>query len=311
MNPSLLKKIVLSFLFLSLFSCAEILLEKDISKETEVLVAPVNNAQFLSTGVSFSWERLPDATKYQLQIAKPNFANPTQIVLDTITPSSSFTQQLPIGSYEWRVKAVNSAYSTNYTSRLVSVVSDVNFQDNAVVLNTPVNNSITKTPLQNLSWQSIIGATSYQVQIYDGNNTVISDQTMATTSWSYTFAEGNSFWRVRASNGTLQTLFSSHSVLVDTKVPNTPVLSSPANASTSSNMNPSFQWSRIPISGSAEKDSIYVYTDVALTTLKLKNVASSPFTTSLGLGTYYWFTKSFDQAGNVSTNSSVFSFTIN
>lgn len=311
MNKSSLFKLLVAFSFLLLFSCEEILFENDISKEVEVLVAPVNNAQFFSTGVTFTWESVPDATKYQLQIAKPNFANPMQIVLDTIVTTTSFTQQLPIGDYEWRVRAVNSAYSTNYVSRLVSVVSDVDFQSNTVVLNNPANNLITKTALQNLSWQPIIGATSYQVQVYDGNNTVISDQTITATGLNYTFLEGNYFWRVRASNGTQQTLYSSHAVLIATIIPNTPVLSSPANESNTTNKDISFQWSRIPISGSAEKDSIYIYTDNALTVLKLKNEASNPFTSNLGFGTYYWFTKSFDQAGNLSNKSTVFSFTVN
>ena len=293
------------------FSCEEILLEKDISQKVEVLIAPVNNAKFFSTGVTFTWEIVPDATKYQLQIAKPNFANPMQIVLDTMVTTTSFTQQLPIGDYEWRVRAVNSAYSTNYVSRLVSVVSNVDFQSNTVVLNTPANNLNTKTALQSLSWQPIIGATTYQFQVYDRNNTVISDQTITASGLNYTFLEGSYFWRVRASNGTQQTLYSSHSILIDTIIPNTPLLSSPANASTTTNKDVSFQWSRIPISGSVEKDSIYIYTDNALTVLKLKNEASSPFTSTLDFGTYYWSTKSFDQAGNVSNKSTVFSFTVN
>lgn len=293
------------------YSCEDILLEKDISREEEVLVAPVNNAQFFSTGVTFTWETVPYATKYQIQIAKPNFANPMQIVLDTIVTTTTFTQQLPIANYEWRVRAVNSAYSTNYATRLVSVVSDVDFKSNTVVLSTPANNLITKTTMQSLSWQPIIGATTYQVQVYDGNNNVITDQTITSTGLNYTFLEGNYFWRVRASNGTQQTLYSTHAVLIDTIIPNTPLLFSPANASTTTNKDVSFQWSRIPISGSREKDSIYIYTDNTLTVLKLKKEVSSPYSSTLGLGTYYWFTKSFDQAGNVGNNSTIFSLTIN
>lgn len=310
MNKSFLYKFLIGISFLMLSSCDEILLEKDISKEVEVLVAPVNNSKFFSTGVTFTWESVPDATKYQLQIAKPNFANPMQIVLDTMVTTTSFTQQLPIGDYEWRVRAVNSAYSTNYVSRLVSVVSDVDFQSNTVVLNTPANNLITKITLQSLSWQPIIGATTYQFQVYDGNNTVISDQTMTATGLNYTFLEGSYFWRVRASNGTQQTLYSSHAVLIDTIIPNTPVLTSPANAITTKNKDVSFQWNRASILGSVEKDSIYIYTDNALTVLQQKKEANRPFVTNLELGSYYWYIKSFDQAGNISERSLIFSFTI-
>jgi hypothetical protein len=311
MNSSSINKLLLAFLFLTFFSCEEIIIVKDISKSEVALVAPVNNAQFYSTGVTFTWDTLADATEYQLQIATPNFANPLQIVLDTKIKEHSFTQQLPIGNYEWRVRAINSGYSTNYSHRMVSVVSDADFQNNTLVLNTPVNNLITKKRLQNLSWQSIIGATSYQVQVYDSSNTIISDQTLTATSLNTTFTEGSFFWRVRASNGAQQTLYSSRSILVDTTVPNIPVLSSPANASTTTNTDVSFQWSRVPVTGSVEKDSIFIYTDVGLTALKLKKETSSPFATTLTLGTYYWYAKSFDEAGNSGTKSSVFSFTVN
>lgn len=286
-------------------------MEKDISKSEVILVAPTNNAQFYSTGVSFTWDIVTDATEYQLQIATPNFANPLQVVLDTTIEENSFTQQLPIGNYEWRVRAKNSAYTTNYATRLVSVVSAADFQNNTVVLNTPVNNLITKSVLQNLSWQSIIGATGYQVQVYDGNNTVISDQTITTANLNYTFTEGSYFWKVRASNGTQQTLYSSRAILVDTTIPNTPVLTTPTNTSTSTNTSVNFQWNRVPVAGSVEKDSIFIFTDAALTVVKLKKEANSPFTTTLELGTYYWYAKSFDQAGNRGAKSSVFSFTVN
>lgn len=311
MNKILLYKFLLAIVFLSFFSCEEILFEKDISKNEVLLVAPGNNAQFFSTGVTFTWEVVEEATKYQLQVAKPDFDNPVQIVLDTIITNTSFTQQLPIADYEWRVRALNESSRTNYSGRLFTVVSNTDFQSNIVVLNAPASNLITKTALQSLTWQPVIGASGYQVQIYNENNAIISDQTITASSLSYTFLQGNYQWKVRATNGTQQTLFSTRSILVDTTAPNTPILSSPVNVSTTTNKDISFQWSRNPILGSVEKDSIYIYTDNALTVLQQKKEANSPMDTSLDLGVYYWFVKSFDEAGNSSNRSSVFSFTIN
>lgn len=311
MNHSLISKFLSGLLLITFFSCEEIIMEKDISESQVALLAPSQNAEFYFTGVTFTWETLPDATEYQLQIATPNFENPLQIVLDTIVKETSFTKQLPIGNYEWRVKAINSAYNTNYSNRFVSVVSDADFQNNIVVLNTPINNLITNKTSQNLSWQSIIGASSYQIQIFDGSGVLISDQTITATNLNYIFAEGSSIWKVRAINPLQQTLYSSHTILVDSTVPNAPVLSSPANNSTTVNTSVNFQWNRIPIEGSAEKDSLFIYTDAALTNLKLKKVATSPSTTTLDLGTYFWYVKSFDEAGNSGAKSSVFSFTIN
>ncbi|WP_140487087.1 hypothetical protein [Flavobacterium sp. GSA192] len=311
MKRIIVYRFLLGILLMTVSSCEEILLETDISKEEVQLIAPANNTNFSSTGVSFTWETVPDATKYRLQIAKPNFESPTQIVLDTIVSKTSFTQQLAIGSYEWRVKALNSAYETAYFSRFFSISSNDDFQNNTVVLNTPANNLITKTDLQNLSWQAIIGATNYQLQIYDSSNTIKLDQTLTATSYSYTFAEGSYSWRVRAINGEKQTLYTSRNILVDKTAPNTPTLVSPVNASTASNTTVSFQWNRTAIAGSVEKDSIYIYTNSALTALQLKAEATSPYSSTLTTGTYYWYTKAFDAAGNTSAKSSTFSFTIN
>jgi hypothetical protein len=306
-----LYRLLVFFFSIMLFSCSEIIFEKNISEKSTTLIAPMDNAKFYTTGVTFTWEALPDATKYQLQIAKPSFASPLQIILDTSITATTFTQQLPIGQYEWRVRAINAAYSTSYSSRFIDVVNNSDFASNVVILSSPIDNLITKTALQSLTWQPILGATGYQVQILDGSTTVVNDQTITATTLSYTFLQGNFQWRVRANNGTQQTVYSSRSVLLDTTVPNTPVLSTPANASTTAVKDVSFNWNRTSIVGSVESDSIYIYTNNALTALQLKNVATSPFNTTLTTGTYYWFMKSFDKAGNTSAKSTVFSFTVN
>lgn len=295
---------------ISAIGCEEIIIEENISEQLLVLVAPKNNAKLNFTGITFTWERLESAPLYQLQIANPNFAEPLQITLDTITTNSSFTQQLPEGNYEWRVRAMNSYYKTQYTSRLFSIVSNDDFQSNTVTLQSPKNSLITKNPTQNLLWQTIIGAVNYEVQITDNNGTTIKDQTLTTTELNFTFPEGNFIWKVRASNGTKQTLYSTRTILIDTTTPNTPSLSNPANLSTTDNKDINFQWNRSPVAGSIETDSIFIYTDSALSTLQQKKQATSPFSTTLESGNYYWYVKSFDQAGNIGNQSTVFSFIV-
>lgn len=310
-NMGSIKVVLAILLVITFLSCSEILIEKDISDSTVELVAPVNNAQFLSTSVTFTWNNVDDATEYQLQIAKPNFASPMQIVLDTVISTTSFTQQLAIGGYEWRVRAINSSYHTAYSSRFVTVASNDDFQSNTVLLISPSNNLITNTALQTLTWQSIIGATSYQLQVYNDSNTLILDQNMSSTSYNYTFPEGSYQWRVRASNGTETTLYSSRSALVDLTVPNTPTLTSPANSSSTTATDISFQWSRTPIVGSTEKDYIYIYTNSTLTNLLFEGQVASPYPKTLTSGTYYWRIKAIDLAGNQGSVSNTFSFTIN
>lgn len=304
-------KYFLFLVLLTFISCEEILMVDDISKKEVSLTAPANNSALSSTGITFSWETVEGADKYQLQIAIPSFDSPQQIILDTLVTKNSYTQQLNIGKYEWRIRAVNSAYETAYFKRSFEILNNDDFQNNTVVLLTPSNNLITKTALQKLSWDAIIGATDYQLQVLDENSTLVKEQNSASTFFNFTFDEGKYTWKVRASNGTAQTLYTSRSILVDTKAPNTPILSTPTNASTTTNKSIDFQWNRTPISGSIERDSIYVYTESALTNLNFKDRGISPYNKTLTAGTYYWFVKSFDEAGNQSTRSAVFNFTIN
>jgi hypothetical protein len=299
------------FILLGLISCSEIISEEDISNKTVSLVAPTQNAQLTSTGINFYWDNVENATKYNLQIAKPNFTSPLQIVLDTTITQHNFTKQLPIGSYEWRVKALNGGYSTAYSSSLFTILNNIDFQSNTVALTSPANNLVTKTTLQNLTWQAIIGATNYQLQLYNSANTLVLDKTTSNTSENYTFAEGSYQWKVRATNGTDFTLYTSRSILVDATAPNTPTLTNPTNGNNTVTTNVTFSWTRTPITGSVEKDSIYIYTNAALTTLQSKAEANSPYSKTLSTGTYYWRVKSFDAAGNVGTASSSFNFTIN
>lgn len=311
----MLAKLIRKFCFLSLplllMSCEEIIMEKDISDQEVELIAPIDNAQFMSTSVTFTWDETTDATEYQLQIARPSFSQPLQIVLDTTITGTTFTQQLPIGEYEWRVRALNSGYTTIFSKRSFVIINNDEFQNNLVQLISPTSNLISNNPSQLLTWQAIIGATGYNIQIINESNTVVADLNSITSSLTYPFPEGSFEWKVRATNGTNYTLFSGRNLLIDTTSPNTPTLNFPANNETIANGNISFEWTRTPIIGSIEKDSIYIYTNSNLTTLLQKNEASSPHDISLTPGTYYWRVKSFDAAGNSSNTSPLYNVIVN
>lgn len=288
-------------------------MEDDITNEHVSLIAPAENSQFTSTGITFTWDAIKNGTKYRIQVARPNFENPLQIVADNVVDTTSFTVQLNVGDYQWRVKAVNSGYETGFTTRSFSVSSDEDFENNSVNILTPSNNLVTNTPQQNMSWGSVLGATGYQFQTLNAkDNTVLYNVITTAPNLSYSFPEGSLKWRVRAMRDAQYTLYTSRDILTDFTKPNTPVPLLPTNLANTSNSDITFQWSRTAISGSAEKDSIYLYTDVNLSTQYYKNEQTSPYTTSaLPSGTYYWYIKSFDAAGNSSPQSSTFSFTLN
>ncbi len=79
---------------------------------TPVLLAPENGAMLGTGQVRFSWNTVPGAATYQLQVSgDPGFAS---TVIDTTTSSPSYeaTKALASGAYYWRVKATD-VYSNN------------------------------------------------------------------------------------------------------------------------------------------------------------------------------------------------------
>lgn len=96
-------------------SCETIFLE-NISSEKVVLVAPADSTTIKSGALNFFWNPVEDADSYHIQISTPNFEKPTRIVLDSIVTKTVLDKTITAGMYQWRVKAMNSAYETNYTT---------------------------------------------------------------------------------------------------------------------------------------------------------------------------------------------------
>ena len=298
-------------LLFALCACEEILLEDDISGETVYLLAPYDGAVFTSTGVTFSWNSIDNVSRYRLQIARPDFENPLELLTDVVVDTTSFTTQLNIGTYQWRVQGVNSGYTTPFSTRSFTIQSNEDFQNNTVSLSAPVNNLLTTVASQQLQWQPVIGATAYEIRIVrESDDTVIAEETTTETFFPYAFPEGGYQWMVRASNGSVYTLYSSRNLFVDSIPPDEPVLSLPSDQQTLSESEVTFQWSRQPVAGSTEVDSLYIYQDSGLSLLEYKDEQSSPYAHTLDQGTYYWYVRAFDTAGNVGEQSEVFSFTV-
>lgn len=295
------------------WSCEEILMEDDISGETVLLIAPSNGVELTSTSVKLSWDAIENGSQYRIQIARPNFTNPLEIIADEVIDTTFYAVQLNIGEYEWRVKGVNSAYETPYTTRRFKVVSNDDFQNNVVSLTSPEDNLVTNIASQSLNWAHVLGSTSYHLRVLNqGGTNVVFEQDVSSESVDYTFPEGIYTWQIRASNGSQNTLYTSRNILTDYTVPNTPSLVTPGNLSYVTATDAVFTWNRQALAGSTESDSIYVFTNSTLSNLYYKGSHSGTYT-PLGLtrGTYYWYVRSFDAAGNAGQRSSTFSFTAN
>ncbi|TMM52160.1 hypothetical protein FEE95_20955 [Maribacter algarum] len=113
---------------LILFSSCEDLLEvPDISMETVQLLAPSDSTTVVQSNVNFTWDEVYEASQYHVQVAAPSFENAAQIVVDTLIvvdstfASPRFNRVLTDSDYEWRVRAQNSGYETEFTMHKFSV----------------------------------------------------------------------------------------------------------------------------------------------------------------------------------------------
>lgn len=110
-----------------LSSCEDLLEVPDISLESVELLAPSDSTIVTQSDVNFTWNEVFEAEQYHVQVAVPNFENATQIAIDTLMVVDSsyvsprFSKNLADSEYEWRVKARNSAYETDYSAKKFTV----------------------------------------------------------------------------------------------------------------------------------------------------------------------------------------------
>jgi uncharacterized protein YegP (UPF0339 family) len=287
--------------------------DMDISNQTVQLIAPSDGSVLDIQDINFTWQGVTNAEEYFIEIATPNFTNPTQSFQNTVS-NTSFMQSLDDGEYEWRVQARNSSSQTPFSDiNAFTVATQTNFPDREVIIISPPDNFVSNQASLNIQWQVVQDATLYRIQVLDATtNALLDEQTTTQINIPFTFPEGNLLWQVRAETASENTQYTTQNITIDTQAPNTPTLLTPNDTDIVNSTSVTFTWDRTPIAGTAEQDMIYIYDDVGLTNLILQeNVSGGSFTTSLNDDTtYYWFMNANDAAGNVSADSPVFSFSI-
>jgi hypothetical protein len=309
MNRSLLSIACLAGL-LTLGGCAD-LLEKDITGFGVVLLTPPDGHSTSSNVLSFQWEAVPYAEGYRIQIATPTFANPVLFVFDSVVTSARFSASLVPGSYQWRVRGENPNSTTAYYQRSLVVTEATSLEGLTPLLIAPAQNAAIAADTIALSWQALSGAEDYRVELRSGSQSgeLVSAQIVAEPSFSLSgLDEGPYTWGVQAQNTTGTSNFSYRSLTVDRTAPSPPVLLAPLAAATLPNTSFTFQWQSGGNAGAGATDSLFVE-DNAQQTVRALLVPTTTYTDSLGTGTYTWYVRTTDLAGN-GTSSTVRALTI-
>ncbi|WP_420603216.1 Ig-like domain-containing protein [Flagellimonas sp.] len=214
----------------------------------------------------------------------------------------------------------------SYSCEDILEVPDISNQ--TVTVFAPLDNTVINDNAVNFNWDKVEDATSYRFQLaapnFEAAQQLVLDSIFeldsldrVSTRIKQTLVNGNYAWRIKALNSDYQTAYTLSNFQVDgdenldVTPPNTPQLVAPVNGASQSEATVDFSWTREDVPGTAERDSIFIYSDESLTTLSTKALgANKAYSANLAAGTFYWVVGAYDAAGNKSDLSTTFNFTI-
>ena len=301
-------------------ACKKDFIVEDIKNKTVVVLAPANNLITTSNAVTFWWEALDGAEKYNLQIVKPNFASLTSIVADTNVVGTKFTVTLLPGTYQWRIRATNAGGNTAYQQYDLKVDTTSNLSGQLVSIISPQTNYLTGNKSVSFSWNILNAALTYQFLLLNSTGGTIKDTITSNTTYNYTFPNlsGNYSWKVRAQNNSSISQYNAASTFtIDLTAPAAPSLTVPVNGAIVTPTN-NLGWNRVG-APDAKSDSVFIATDSAFTniisrtrtyqqSILISALNNTPPATST---IYWWKLRSIDSVGNRSVYSSQLKFKLN
>jgi hypothetical protein len=309
-------------IFISFTSCKEII-ATDITDTLPTLILPKENDTLQINPVHFKWEETTGATKYHLQIVSPSFSNIEKYAIDSMVVGTSIFLSLDSNEYEMKLTAINAGYKSKTLGPIKFWVGVQSTQSsNTVVLTSPANSTYFNENFNGtFSWQSLQNVSSYEFSIrkgtsYASSNIIETQAGIVTNQYNLVASldEGEYHWGVKAyfSNG-IETIVSSRKFYIDTTHPNVPTIVSPSGSVTPGEI--TFTWTNGTDLGNIQspiKSIIQVAENQEFTLGLIEDevLGQSTTITVQGSGTRYWRVKNTDEAGNVSSFSSVAEFTL-
>ncbi|HRF96652.1 MAG TPA: hypothetical protein PLZ51_15705, partial [Aggregatilineales bacterium] len=250
------------------------------------LIAPINESGTDEAWVTFSWDSVPEATNYQIQIATDS-AFVTIIDDHTGTALTYLDSFINANTYYWRVRARINTLNGEWSLMRQFDTHPLP----APILGLPVDTFATDNSTIAFSWDVVTDATSYHIQIAtdSGFNTIVADETVATNSHTQFVAGlGTYYWRVQAKNNQLNGVWSvTHELTITPPLPDAPNPIAPMDGLITTTITHEFSWDVVTDISSYQ---LQISTDNTFTTTTydlslVTNLHSQNFS---AVGTYYW-----------------------
>lgn len=297
-------------LFISIAVCFAVGCAKwisdDISNNYVKLISPLNNHSDSLQNKVFVWEELDGASSYQIQIVSPKFDSIVEYILDSPTTATMYSLNLSPGEYQWRVRGVNNDFKSKWSTRSLEISSTASLNGQSITSLTPITGTNSNEFTHKYTWDELISAENYLIQIYDENDTQIQVANTTSTNYSYTYPnEGTFKFSVQAINSISASEAQESVILVDTTRPDLPVLDAPS-FDTIRNFPKNFEWTVATNSGSTITERLLIASDSLMSNILLDTsfVGNSPIALDSipTTGKLYWRIDREDAAGNSNKN---------
>lgn len=166
----------------------------DLSGQPVILSSPADNYYANSFSNTFTWQTMPNADSYILQILSGTTVINTQ-TSTALTSNYTFASQ---GEYQWRVFAQNSTSNSSYYTRTITIDTA---KPNVPIPGFPLNDTLTADPIP-FSWNNVETGISYQILISTDSTFASVTKDTITGDNFYDFYNASVgvyyFWKIRS-----------------------------------------------------------------------------------------------------------------
>ena len=276
-------------------------------------LSPSDGVTTTDTTPALSWNAVPDAAGYELQISASEAgvanAQAVEVSRSSYTPTTALTNNT---THHWRVRAKDGDGQYGAWSAVQSLAVNIGVVSGL----SPPDGSTTTDTTPALSWNAVSGAAGYEVQIAGSEAGLASAQAVEVSAASYTPSTAltnnqTHYWRVRAKDGDGQS--GAWSAIISLSI-NWGAVSglSPADGATTTDTTPALSWNAVE--GATGYEVQIAGSEGGLDSAQAVEAGGTSYTPTTALTnnqTHYWRVRAKDGDGQHGAWSAIISLSIN
>ena len=283
-----------------------------VPPDAATLISP-DDGYITTTQLTLECSSAAGASIYVFEIDDASdFVN---VWVHTGTSSRTYdTNNLPDGTWYWRVETVDNANNVAYSATRTFTIDSTG--PAAPMLKSPSNGEYLTDDTPLLEWYNPASAVGYWIQVDtdSGFTTAIVDTTTSNNYYTTpALSDDTYYWRVRAKDAldNWGAWSSTRSFIVDTTAPAAPVLANPVDGLVYNDNTPYLDWMEV---GEPANYQVQVDTSDSFASpfIDVTGIADTFYqiVSTLGDDEYYWRVRANDSAGNLGSWSAIRSFII-